>query len=123
MEAKALRAKADAERYAAEQDAAGIAARGAAEAEAIDKKAEAQKKMGEASVLEMYLEALPQIVANAAAPLTNVDKITLYGEGNSAKMVGDVMKSADQIVNAVSESTGLDLKTALASFIGTKTVQ
>lgn len=123
MEAKALRAKADAERYAAEQDAAGIAARGAAEAEAIDKKAEAQKKMGEASVLEMYLEALPQIVANAAAPLTNVDKITLYGEGNSAKMVGDVMKSADQIVNAVSESTGLDLKTALASFIGTKTAQ
>lgn len=123
MEAKALKVKADAERYAAEQDAAGIAARGAAEAEAIDKKAEAQKKMGEASVLEMYLEALPQIVANAAAPLTNVDKITLYGEGNSAKMVGDVMKSADQIVNAVSESTGLDLKTALASFIGTKTAQ
>ena len=123
MEAKALRAKADAERYAAEQDAAGIAARGAAEAEAIDKKAEAQKKMGEASVLEMYLEALPQIVANAAAPLTNVDKITLYGEGNSAKIVGDVMKSTDQIVNAVSESTGLDLKTALASFIGAKTAQ
>lgn len=123
MEAKALRAKADAERYAAEQEAAGIAARGAAEAEAIDKKAEAQKKMSNASVIEMYLEALPQIVANAAAPLTNVDKITLYGEGNSAKMVGDVMKSADQIVNAVSESTGLDLKTALASFIGTKTAQ
>ena len=123
MEAKALKAKADAERYAAEQDAAGIAARGAAEAEAIDKKAEAQKKMGEASVLEMYLEALPQIVANAAAPLTNVDKITLYGEGNSAKMVGDVMKSADQIVSAVSESTGLDLKTVLASFVGAKTAK
>ena len=36
-----------------EQEAEGIRAKGLAEAEAIEKKADAQKRMGEASILEM----------------------------------------------------------------------
>lgn len=120
QQAEAMRIEAEAKKYAAEQEAEGIAAIGKAEAEAIEKKAEAQKKFGEASVLEMYFKALPQIVANAAAPLTNVDKITLYGEGNSAKMVGDVMKTADQVMSAVQESTGLDLSSLIGGFLGGK---
>lgn len=117
QEAKAMKAKADAEMYAAEQQAKGIAAIGLAEAEAIEKKAEAQKKMGEASVIEMYLNALPQIVANAAAPLTNVDKIIQYGDGNSAKMVQDIMCVGNQVMEGISES-GVDLKSLLAGAIG-----
>ncbi len=120
QEARAMKAKAEAEKYAAEQKAAGIAAVGEAEAAAIEKKAEAQKKMGEASIMEMYFDALPKIVANASAPLTNVDKITMYGEGNSAKLAGDVMKTADQITKAVSEATGIDLAQLLNSFVSKK---
>ena len=115
-----VRKQADADKYAAEQKAAGIAAVGEAEAAAIEKKAEAQKKMGEASIMEMYFDALPKIVANASAPLTNVDKITMYGEGNSAKLAGDVMKTADQITKAVSEAIGIDLAQLLNSFIAKK---
>ena len=118
QEAKALRAKAEAEKFAAEQEAAGILARGTAEAEAIEKKAEAQKKMGEASVIEMILNTLPQITANAAAPLTNVDSIHMYGEGNSAKLVGDVMKTSNQVLEGVKEATGLDLTAILSSYLG-----
>lgn len=120
MEAKAARAKADAAKYAKEQEAAGIAAVGAANAEATEKMAEAQKKMGEASVLEMYLEALPQIVANAAAPLTNVDSITMYGEGNGAKLVGDVMNTSNQILEGLKKSTGIDVSEIIAGYVGGK---
>lgn len=120
QEAHAMKAKAEAEKYAAEQKAAGIAAVGEAEAAAIEKKAEAQKKMGEASIMEMYFDALPKIVANASAPLTNVDKITMYGEGNSAKLASDVMKTADQITKAVAEATGIDLAQLLNSFVAKK---
>lgn len=116
--AEAEKAKADAERYNAEQKAAGIAAIGIAEAEAIDKKAEAQKKMSSASILEMTMNALPQIVANAAAPLTNVDKITLYGDGNATKLIGDVMNSTNQIMQGIKESTGLDISSLIAGYLG-----
>lgn len=112
QEARAARAKADADRYAAEQRAEGIRLVGEAEALAIEKKAEAQKKMGDASVIEMTLEALPKMMANAAAPLTNVDSITMYGEGNNSKMVSDVMKMANQVIAGLAEN-GIDLPSML----------
>lgn len=112
--AEAMKAEADAKKYAALAEAEGIAAIGRAEAEAIEKKAEAQKKMGEASVIEMYFNAMPQIVANAAAPLTNVDKIIQYGDGNNSKLVGDVMKSANQVIDAMKEN-GIDIPALLAN--------
>jgi len=103
-----------------EQEAEGIRAKGLAEAEAIEKKAEAQKKMGEASVLEMYLNALPDVVKNAAAPLAQTDRIIMYGDGNSTKLVKDVMGSANQIMEGVKESTGIDITSLLAGVVGGK---
>jgi len=119
-EAEAKKAEAEALRFAMEQEAEGIRAKGLAEAEAIEKKAEAQKKMGEASVLEMYLSALPEVVKNAALPLAQTDKIVMYGEGNSSKLVRDVMTSSSQVIEGVKESTGIDLSSLLAGFVGGK---
>ena len=115
--AQAQKAKADADRYAAEQQAAGITAVGKAEADAIEAKAEAQKKMGEASVLEMYFKALPQIVASAAGPLENVKNITMYGNGNTEELVGEVMRNANQIQNAIKEATGLNIADLISQFM------
>ena len=103
-----------------EQEAEGIRAKGLAEAEAIEKKAEAQKKMGEASVLEMYLTALPEVVKNAATPLAQTDRIVMYGDGNSTKLVSDVMNSTSQIMEGMKETTGIDLGSLLAGFVGGK---
>ncbi len=120
QEAEARKAEAEATRYAMEQEAAGIRAKGEAEAMAIEKKAEAQRKMGEASVLEMYLNALPEVVKNAAAPLSQTDRIVMYGDGNSTKLIKDVMGSASQIVEGMKESTGIDLAALLAGYAGGK---
>jgi flotillin len=120
QQAEARRAEAEALRYAMEQEAEGIRAKGLAEAEAIEKKAEAQRKMGEASILEMYLNALPQVVGNAAAPLAQTEKIVMYGDGNSTKLVRDVMSSASQVIDGVKESTGIDLQALLAGVVGGK---
>ncbi|MBP3919919.1 MAG: flotillin family protein [Clostridia bacterium] len=118
--AEAMKAEAEARRYSMEQEAAGIRAKGLAEAEAIEKKAEAQKKMGEASVLEMYLHALPEVVKNAALPLAQTDRIVMYGDGNSTKMVGDVMKTTSQIMEGVKEATGIDLSTLITGVVAGK---
>lgn len=111
-EAEAKKAQAEAQRYAAEQEALGIKAKGEAEAQAIrlkleaeadglDKKAEAMKKYGEAAITEMVVKALPEIAKAVAEPLNNVDSITMYGEGNNSKMVGDIMTSMNQITNGL----------------------
>ena len=130
-EAEAMKAQAEAKRYTMEQEADGIRTKGLAEAEAIrakavaeaegiEKKAEAMTKMGEAAVLEMYLNALPEVVENAAEPLSSVDKITMYGEGNSAKLMKDVMGTVVQITDGLKESTGVDLQAVLSGFLAGK---
>ena len=122
---------AEAQRFAKEQEAEGIAAVGRAEAEAIrakalaeaegiDKKAEAMKKYGEAAVVEMIMAALPEIAKNVAEPLSKVDKITMYGEGNSAKLVGDIVNSTTQITEGISSGMGIDIKSLLLGALGTK---
>ena len=119
--AEAEKAAAEAARYAMEQEAEGIRAKGIAEAEAIEKKAEAQKKMGEASILEMYLAALPEVVKNAALPLAQTDRIVMYGDGNSTKLVRDVMNSGNQVIEGLKESTGIDLSALLSGYVARKT--
>ena len=122
---------AEAQRFAREQEAEGIAAVGKAEAEAIrakalaeaegiDKKAEAMKKYGEAAVVEMIMAALPEIAKNVAEPLSKVDKITMFGEGNSAKLVGDIVNSTTQITEGISAGMGIDLKSLLMGALGGK---
>lgn len=116
-EAEARKSQAEAEKFAQLQEAEAIEAKGKAEAEAIrlkleaeaeglDKKAEAMAKMQGAAITEMIVNVLPEIAKNVAAPLANVDSITMYGEGNSGKMVGDIMATMNQVTNGM----GLDVK-------------
>lgn len=101
-------------------EAEGIKAKGLAKAEGIDKLAEAQRKMGEASVLEMYFKVLPEIAANVAKPLENVNQITMYGEGNNSKMIEDITKATTQISNGLTDGLGIDVKSMIAGFLGGK---
>ena len=131
QEAEAQKAEAEALKYAKLQEAEGIAAvgqaeadairaKGLAEAEGINAKAEAMKKYGEAAVLEMYFNALPEVVRNAAMPLSQVDRITMYGDGNSSKLIGDIINSTTQVTEGLTEATGVDIRALLAGFLGGK---
>lgn len=130
-EAEALKATAEAQKFAMEQEAEGIRSKGLAEAEAIkakalaeaegiEKKAEAMKQMGEAAILEMYFKAMPEIARNIAEPLAKVDKITMYGDGNTAKLVKDIVGTFTQVSDGLKESTGVDVQSVLSGFLGAK---
>lgn len=132
-EAAAEKARAEAARFAAEQDAEGIRARGLAEAEAVrakalaeaeglDKKAEAMRKMEEAAVLQMYFEQMPAIAEAIAKPLENIDKITMYGDGNTSKLVKDITEATTQASAGLLDGLGIDLGSMVNSFITGKAI-
>ncbi len=129
--AEAIKKEAEARKYAKEQEAAGIAAVGKAEAEAIqakaiaeaegiDRKAEAMKKYGEAAVIEMVMQALPEIAKNVAEPLSRVDRITMYGDGNSARLLGDIVNGTNQVTEGITAGMGIDIKALIAGILGGK---
>ena len=116
--AAAIRAKYEAE-------AAGIAAKGKAEAEAarlkglaeaeaMEKKAEAYKKYNGAAMAEMMIKIMPQMAAEIAKPLGQIDKINIYGtSGNgdtgASQISANLPVVMKQVFDTMSEATGVDL--------------
>lgn len=124
QEAAAIKAKAEAEaagiRAKGEAEAAAIKAKAEAEAAGIDKKAEAMQKYGEAAVVEMLCNMYPEVARAIAEPLGKIDKITMYGDGNTARLTEDVTKSFKQTIDGLSDSIGMDLNSLVTTFLGTK---
>ena len=107
-------------RAVGEAEAEAIKLKALAEAEGIDKKAEAMKKYGEAAVVEMIMNALPEIAKNVAEPLSKVDKITMYGEGNSAKLLSDIVNGTTQVTEGIASGMGIDIKSLIMGALGGK---
>lgn len=127
------KAEAEAKRIEMEQEAEGVRAKGKAaadavraqklaEAEGVLKLAEAQKKMGEASVIEMVINKLPEIAKEIATPLANVDNITMYDPNGTTKLLENTTRGMDQVFKAA-ETTGVDLKSLIAGFLGGKAIE
>ena len=123
-EANAQIAKANAAKEAALAEAQGIEAKGRAEADAIKAKAEAMKQYGEAATLQLILDSgvLPEIVNAYSKPIAEamgqIDSITMYGEGNTAKLTEEITKNGTQIFDGLEKATGLDIKSILAGYLG-----
>ena len=84
------------------------------------------KKMGEASVLELILDSgvLPEIVKAYSEPLakaySQIDSITMYGEGNTAKLAEEVTTNGSQLFQSLEQTLGIDLKSIIAGYLGGK---
>src|SRR6266849_533019 len=109
----------------AEGHASAIRAQGEAEAEIIFKKGEAEAKAmnvkaaayqeyNQAAVVDKLITGLPEIVKALAAPLANVDKITIVSTGNGDtaglnKITGDITKMAAQVPALFETLSGMPL--------------
>ncbi|MEU3741143.1 SPFH domain-containing protein [Streptomyces sp. NPDC032198] len=116
---KARRAAlADAVRLEGEADAAAIGAKGAAEAEAMRKKADAFDRYGDAAVLQMLVEVLPSVVAKASEPLSAIDKMTVISTDGASQLSRTVADNVAQGVELLSSTTGVDLAELLKGITG-----
>ena len=126
--ANAVRIEADANKEAALAEAKGIEAKGQAEADAIKAKADAMKTYNDAATLKLILESnvLPETVRAysepIAAALAQIDGITMYGEGNEAKLVSEIQQHGDQIFAGLNKTLGIDLKSLLLGYFGDKVI-
>ena len=132
-----VRKQAEADRYAAEQkadaelytrtknaEAAKVEADGAAEkahgegvAAGIKAQTEAYNGMENAYLLaNRYIDVMPEVAEAVAKPLTAVDSIKMYGDGNATKLVRDTTGMVDQVTSGLKDATGIDLTELLSSF-------
>lgn len=146
-----VRKKADAERYAIEQESEANKSKAIAESEANAKeielngkakaesireigKAEAESKTALAKALKEYgqeaiatlmIEAYPEMIRAVSEPLGNIDKITIVDSGNgqgASSLTNTALNTLASSQEAFKDAVGLDLTGLIESYAGTKNV-
>jgi flotillin len=113
-----------------EAEAEIIFKKGDSEARAMNVKAEAYQEYNQAAVIDKLFTSLPEIVKALAAPLANVDKITVVSTGNGDasglnKITGDLTKMAAQVPALFETLSGMSMSELLSKvrLIGDKTAK
>jgi flotillin len=105
--------RASAIRAQGEAEAEIIFKKGEAEARAMNVKAEAYLEYNQAAVVDKLISSMPEIVRALAAPLQNVDKITIVSTGGDTagmnKITGDLTKMAAQIPALFETLSGMQM--------------
>jgi flotillin len=106
-------------RQQGEAEAEIIFKKGDAEARAMNVKAEAYQEYNQAAVYDKLLTSLPEVVRAMAAPLANVDKITVVSTGNGDatgmnKITGDLAKMAAQVPALFESLSGISMSELLS---------
>jgi flotillin len=102
-----------------EAEAEIIFKKGDAEARAMNVKAAAYQEYNQAAVVDKLISSLPEVVRAMAAPLANVDKITIVSTGNGDasgmnKITGDMAKMAAQVPALFEALSGMRLSDLLS---------
>src|SRR5580698_1070770 len=102
-----------------EAEAEIIFKKGEAEAKAMNVKAEAYQEFNQAAIIDKLIGSMPEIVRALAAPLANVDKITIVSTGDGAtsgmhKITGDITQMAAQIPALFETLSGMPLSELFA---------
>jgi len=93
-----------------------IAVKGTAEAQAMAKKANSWKEYNQAAVIQLVLQALPEIAQAIAQPLSKTESITIVNTGGensgagAGRVTRDVAEIMAQLPPIVENLAGLDLK-------------
>ena len=90
-------------------EGAALLARGKADAEARRLKAEAFARYGEAAVLDLLVQVLPQVVEAASRPLSEIDKMTVISTDGATALTRSVGANVAQGLQLGSDLTGIDL--------------
>merc|ERR1719422_726151 len=113
---EAARADGEKIRLVGGAEAKAVEAVGRAEAESMRMKASAYKQYGDAAILALVLEALPQIAAEVAAPLAKTDEIVLIG--GQDRTTAEISKLCGTLPPAVQALTGVDITGAFSKIPG-----
>ncbi len=111
-------AEADANRARGLAEAAIIEAQGLATAEAMRKKAESFKEYNQAAIIQLIVEALPEIAGRISEPLSKTEKMVIISAGSgpgggASKLTSDVTTILSQLPPVLEALTGVKFEKLL----------
>lgn len=62
-----------------------------------------------------YIDVMPEVAEAVAKPLTAVDSIKMYGDGNATKLVRDTTGMVDQVTSGLKDARDMSSKVLTTS--------
>lgn len=111
-------ASAEAIRAEGQANADAILARGSAEAEATRLSAQAVAEQSEALIQLRLVEALPKIAHELAAPMGNIDQLTVISTDGASQLSKNVASGFAEVDAVLGSTMGVGIKDLLGGLIG-----
>eukprot|EP01134_Creolimax_fragrantissima_P000159 CFRG0159T1 len=119
-------AKAQAIKLKGDAEASAIDEQGRALAEAMQARAKAWEAYGHAAVADMTFSVLPKITAEVAAPISQMEKMTMISADEddigAARLTSEIVEIITQLPAVVNKVTGLDITKMIQDGMNTNTV-
>lgn len=112
------RAEASAVRTRGEAEAAASQAVGLAKAAAMDAQAQAYANYGQAAIIQIIMENLPQVAHELAAPMSEIKQMTVVSTDGAGALPRAVANNFSQLEEIVGALTGANLKDLVTRFAG-----
>jgi flotillin len=111
-------AEADANKARGLAEATVIEAQGTATAEAMRRKADSFKEYNQAAIIQLIVEALPQIAGRISDPLSKTEKMVIINSGpgpggGASKLTSDITTIMSQLPPVLESLTGVKLEKLL----------
>ncbi|AMB59820.1 flotillin family protein [Microterricola viridarii] len=110
-------AAAEAVRVEGEAEAGAILARGKAEAEATRLSAEALAQQSEALIQLRMIESLPLIAHELAAPMGNIDQLTVISNDGASQLSKNVASGFSEVDAVLKSTMGVGVRDLLSSVV------
>ena len=111
-------ATAEAIRAEGQAEADAILAKGTAEAEATRLSAEALAQQSEAFLQLRMVEMLPQIAHELAAPMGNIDQLTVISTDGASQLSKNVASGFTEVDSVLTSTMGVGIKDLLTGLVG-----
>lgn len=111
---------AEAVKASGQADADSTRAKGEAEAASVRASAEAYKQFNEAAVLSQVLESLPQIAKEIAAPMSNIESLSIISSDGDNRLPENVATGIANTMKTLQATTGMDVQGLINQAIGGK---
>ncbi len=92
------------------------------QAEAVRKKAAAYAQCNNAAVLEMLIGVLPDIAKEVAAPMGNIDKLTVISADGANELPKQVGSNVVQVLEMLKNTTGVDPQALAQRYTGSEEI-
>jgi flotillin len=83
----------------------------------MQRKADAYEHYGQAAIVDLLAQVLPEVVRAASEPLGSIDRMTVISTDGASQLTRTVANNVEQSVQVMSDLAGVDITSLISALV------